>query len=149
MAHPKKIKHAFLPASNGFTLIEALLSLFTVASVLTLAPLVLQAENRIISASHIKASSEWHIFLKQLHEERSGQQLSKILPHGFCFIATDMDKETCYSQYKSIVRKQVDGHGHETVLTDIEDFQILSRSKFIEVAVSFNDHHFLQTKMPL
>lgn len=132
---------------NGFTLIEALLSLLAVASIFSLLPIALQVEQKIIQASEVATSTEWHIFLKQLEEERKNYPISSVTPDSFCFIKDT--KEVCYSKYQSIIRKQVEGRGHEPILTEIEAFQTKTSANYLEITAVSKAHHLFQTKIPL
>ncbi|MHC5252438.1 competence type IV pilus minor pilin ComGF [Listeria kieliensis] len=132
---------------NGFTLIEALLSLLAVTSIFSLLPLALQVEYKIIQASEVATSAEWHLFLKQLQEEKGDHAISTIHPDGFCFVKDE--KKVCYSKYHSLIRKQVDGRGHEPILTNIQSFQTKASTNELEIIVESKAKHLLQTKIPL
>lgn len=104
---------------NGFTLLESILSLVVTIIIFSLVPFLWQTEKRIIEATNITHSSEWHIFLKQLRQEIGNSELAIRTENKFCTLS---EKEVCFEFYKDVVRKQVDGKGHEPLLTNISKF---------------------------
>ncbi len=122
MAGQIKTKNVSLsPNKNAFSLLESIVALLVTIIIFTMIPFLLQTEKKILNATNISHSAEWHIFMKQLREEVLDREVQILSDNKFCSISS---KEVCYEFYKDIIRKQVDGKGHETLLTNVTQFSL-------------------------
>ncbi|WP_088809928.1 MULTISPECIES: competence type IV pilus minor pilin ComGF [Listeria] len=117
-----KIKNVSLsPNKNAFSLLESIMALLVTIIIFTMIPFLLQTEKKILNVTNISHSAEWHIFVKQLREEIGNGKIHIRSDNKFCSIS---NKEICYEFYKDVIRKQVDGKGHETLLTNVAQFSM-------------------------
>lgn len=125
----KKLKRKLkLKASNklendkGFTLIEALISLFVVSlSLFLLNSLVLNIQTFVPKIDHQK-QTEWHVFLHQLPYEIEGYQLEYITNKELLFVSEEGFKIYIYLRNGRVV-KQINFEGHQPLLMDVKSIE--------------------------
>lgn len=126
-----------LENDKGFTLIEALVSLFVVSlSLFLLNSLVLNIQTFVPRIDHQK-QAEWHVFLHQLPYELEGYQLEFADNKELLFISEEGFKIYIYLRNGKVI-KQIDYKGHQPLLMDVKniEYEIYEENQ-IEVNVEF------------
>ena len=132
--HLKRQKwSAMLRKDNGFTMVEMLISLvvFMMLSILVTQIFLTVRENFAKKNQlHLK---EWEIFSIQLKNEIRNSNDQSVSDNKL-YLMTRGSLVTI-EQYKNIVRRQVEGMGHEVMLQNIADFQVKQNGSDITVQV--------------
>jgi competence protein ComGF len=120
--------------TGGFTLLEMLIVLLGVLLVLSFLPALLDV--RWLQKEPLQRFNrlEWHVFLQQLKSEvRESAQLET---NGTTLYAYKRNGEkVSFERYGTIIRRRVNGQGHETVLQAVADvrYKLAVRGVHIEM----------------
>lgn len=132
--HLKRQKWSvMLRKDNGFTMVEMLISLviFMMLSILVIQIFLTVRENFAKKNQlHLK---EWETFSIQLKNEIKNSKDQSVSDNKLYLITRG--SFVTIEQYKNIVRRQVDGMGHEIMLQNIADFQVKLEADYITVQV--------------
>lgn len=121
---------------NGFTMVEMLISLviFMMLSILVTQIFLTVREN--FSKKDQLHLKEWEIFSAQLKSEIRNSKDQSVLDNKL-YIMTRGSIVTI-EHYKNIVRRQVDGMGHEIMLQNVADFNVKQDDSVISIQVTDN-----------
>lgn len=123
-----------LQGQRGFTLIESLLSLYILTFVSTLIIMLLstlffQMDNATIQPL------EWENFIIQSQSELREVNDWWVDNDIIHFTSTDNEHVT-YSLYKNVIRRQVNGTGHEVLLQNVGMFSCNKLENGVELIVT-------------
>lgn len=124
---------SFRNGSPAFTLLETILSITIILSISSLIPLFFQCYNKTIQISNIDQTTEWQLFLIQTRLELEKATNIQIDRNKLSF-SNGKDLIT-YSKYNDLVRRQVNGKGHEPLLTNVKDYQLIKKEKQLHLTV--------------
>jgi competence protein ComGF len=119
---------------QGFTLIEALLALFIFMIISTLFTLILShlIPNRNQQGIH---AFEWENFIEQAKVEiREANEYH--VDSNIIYFTLQNGTTSTFSKYKNLIRRQVDGTGHEVLVQQVSDFSCKEIANGIEVTVT-------------
>ncbi|WP_239254169.1 competence type IV pilus minor pilin ComGF [Listeria ilorinensis] len=141
---PKKTLQTEL-AQNGFTILEALLSLIITMMILSFIPLFYQEAQKINQLSDLTSENEWLLFRTQFLAELQGAHTIRVSVNAVSFIDQE-EKQIVYQQYKNLVRRQVNGRGHEPILQNVQKTHFHEINDEIILAFTSYDgkQHFLR-----
>lgn len=108
-----------LHESNGFTFLEALFSLTIITIILFLSTPILTS---IRNPSYYEEQASLHLF-HFIQEEINASKSFSLNGNTLQIVSWD-DRIIQIEQYGTIVRRTVNGTGHETLLTPVESFTI-------------------------
>lgn len=126
-------KCIFRNGSPAFTLLETILSITIILSISSLIPLFFHCYNKTIQISNIDQTTEWQLFLIQTRLELEKATNIQIDRNKLSF-SNGKDLIT-YSKYNDLVRRQVNGKGHEPLLTNVKDYQLIKKEKQLHLTV--------------
>lgn len=129
----RKKNVSFRNGSPAFTLLETILSITIILSISSLIPLFFQCYNKTIQISNIDQTTEWQLFLIQTRLELEKATNIQIDRNKLSF-SNGKDLIT-YSKYNDLVRRQVNGKGHEPLLTNVKDYQLIKKEKQLHLTV--------------
>ncbi|WP_449621330.1 competence type IV pilus minor pilin ComGF [Robertmurraya sp. Marseille-Q9965] len=138
MPFSKRYKNAKGLSEQGFTMLEMLFAFSIFCIISTFLPLMFQI---ILSSHSMEAriqNMEWELFVNQLKKEiQAGQSVEVV--NGQLKIVNGEDTST-FQKYQDILRKIVNGTGHEVVLQNVKSvsFSKSEQSVLIVVETSFN-----------
>ncbi len=121
---------------NGFTFLEVLLSLIITMMILSFVPLIYQEAQKINQLSDLSDESEWLLFRKQFLDEIQHAHTVQISVDTISFINQE-EKQITYQHYKDLLRRQVDGRGHEPVLQNVQETHFYQKDD--EIILEFID----------
>lgn len=127
----------YLENDKGFTLIEALISLFVVSLTLFLLnSLVLNIQTFVPKTNHPK-QVEWHIFLHQLPDEIEGYGLEYAGGRELVFRSEQGAIVYIYLRNGRVIR-QVNYEGHQPLLMDVKniDYEVCGENQ-VSIDVEF------------
>lgn len=111
-----------IESDKGFTLIEALISLFVVSLALFLLnSLVLNIQTFVPKINHQK-QVEWHIFLHQLPHEIEGYGLEYAGGRELVFSSEQGFKAYIFLRNGRVI-KQINYEGHQPLLMDVKNIE--------------------------
>ena len=115
-------RFAILRKDSGFTMVEMLISLvvFMMLAILT-AQIFLTVRDQFGEKNHLH-TKEWELFTLQLKSEIRTSTDQSVLNNKLYLMTRG--KVVTIERYKNIVRRQVDGRGHEIMLQNIADFHV-------------------------
>ena len=123
--------------NDGFTLIEMLFALgvFSLLMMFMTSVLANTTEWHLHDRnSHMRM--EWNIFIRQLDLEiQTTGDFS--VPKNDVLLLKNEDEHITYEIYNNMVRRRVDGTGHEVVLQDIKRFQVSKENEMLTIVVMF------------
>ncbi|MBC1548674.1 ComGF family competence protein [Listeria sp. FSL L7-1434] len=111
--------------SSAFTLLETILSITIILSISSLIPLFFECYNKTIQLSNIDQTTEWQLFLIQTRLEL--EKASNIQVNGNILSFHNGKDLITYSKYNDLIRRQVNGKGHEPLLTNVKDYQLIKK----------------------
>ncbi|RID89408.1 hypothetical protein D1953_02260 [Peribacillus asahii] len=123
-----------LQKSNGFTMVEMLISLvvFMMISLFVLQIFLVMYPNLIMNKQlHHK---EWEVFSIQLQKELR-ESKNQTVKNNKLYLLTN-GSVASVELYQNIVRRQVEGLGHEILLQNVADFQVNQKGNQISVQVT-------------
>ncbi|EAC6872199.1 competence protein ComGF [Listeria monocytogenes] len=123
---------SFRNGSPAFTLLETILSITIILSISSLIPLVFQCY-KTIQLSNIDQTTEWQLFLIQTRLEL--EKATNIQIDGNKLSFSNGKDLITYSKYNDLVRRQVNGKGHEPLLTNVKDYQLIKKEKQLHLTV--------------
>ncbi|MBC2135557.1 competence protein ComGF [Listeria innocua] len=134
-------------STSAFTLLETILSITIVLSISSLIPLFFECYHKTIQLSNLDQTSEWQLFLVQTRLELEKATNIQVHPEKLSFQVND--NLVTYSKYNNILRRQVNGKGHEPLLDKITNWQITNEENQLILKVTFSNNKFYTSKFPL
>ncbi|WP_375379028.1 competence type IV pilus minor pilin ComGF [Listeria cossartiae] len=119
--------------SSAFTLLETILSITIILSISSLIPLFFECYNKTIQLSNIDQTTEWQLFLIQTRLEL--EKASNIQVNGNTLSFHNGKDLITYSKYNDLVRRQVNGRGHEPLLTKVKDYQLTKKEHQLHLKI--------------
>jgi competence protein ComGF len=121
--------------NDGFTLVEMLFSLglFSLLSVFMTGALANLTEWHI-EDTNTNARMEWNIFIRQLDLEF---QYTKdfAVPKNNVLLLDKKGEEITYETYNNMVRRRVNGTGHEMALQNVKSFHLKKEENLLIISV--------------
>ncbi|MBC2112997.1 competence protein ComGF [Listeria innocua] len=133
--------------TSAFTLLETILSITIVLSISSLIPLFFECYHKTIQLSNLDQTSEWQLFLVQTRLELEKATNIQVNPEKLSFKVND--NLVTYSKYNNILRRQVNGKGHEPLLHKVTNWQITNEENQLILKVTFSNNKFYTSKFPL
>ncbi|EDO1222353.1 competence protein ComGF [Listeria innocua] len=134
-------------STSAFTLLETILSITIVLSISSLIPLFFECYHKTIQLSNLDQTSEWQLFLVQTRLELEKATNIQVHPEKLSFKVND--NLVTYSKYNNILRRQVNGKGHEPLLDKVTNWQITNEENQLILKVTFSNNKFYTSKFPL
>ncbi|HHQ0769631.1 TPA: competence type IV pilus minor pilin ComGF [Listeria innocua] len=134
-------------SASAFTLLETILSITIVLSISSLIPLFFECYHKTIQLSNLDQTSEWQLFLVQTRLELEKATNIQVNPEKLSFKVND--NLITYSKYNNILRRQVNGKGHEPLLHKVTNWQITNEENQLILKVTFSNNKFYTSKFPL
>ncbi|MBF2455096.1 competence protein ComGF [Listeria seeligeri] len=134
-------------STSAFTLLETILSITIVLSISSLIPLFFECYLKTIQLSNLDQTSEWQLFLVQTRLELEKATNIQVHPEKLSFQVND--NLVTYSKYNNILRRQVNGKGHEPLLHKVTNWQITNEENQLILKVTFSNNKFYTSKFPL
>ncbi|HBM4072687.1 competence type IV pilus minor pilin ComGF [Listeria innocua] len=134
-------------STSAFTLLETILSITIVLSISSLIPLFFECYHKTIQLSNLDQTSEWQLFLVQTRLELEKATNIQVNPEKLSFKVND--NLVTYSKYNNILRRQVNGKGHEPLLDKVTNWQITNEENQLILKVTFSNNKFYTSKFPL
>ncbi|KIL45976.1 competence type IV pilus minor pilin ComGF [Jeotgalibacillus campisalis] len=129
-------KHVYSNVNMGFTLIEVMICLAVLTIIASLMPLIfanLYSVNKQVEES---AHEEWDMFSIQFRNEVKLHDIERIEPKRLTLKSKEGDT-IVFSLYGSLLRRQVNGKGHEVYLTALKDLNFALTHQMIVLEVNF------------
>ncbi|EOT1230933.1 competence type IV pilus minor pilin ComGF [Listeria innocua] len=143
-----KLKNVhYRKSTSAFTLLETILSITIVLSISSLIPLFFECYHKTIQLSNLDQTSEWQLFLVQTRLELEKATNIQVHPEKLSFKVND--NLVTYSKYNNILRRQVNGKGHEPLLHKVTNWQITNEENQLILKVTFSNNKFYTSKFPL
>ncbi|WP_279326772.1 competence type IV pilus minor pilin ComGF [Bacillus litorisediminis] len=108
--------------SRGFTLIESLIAFSILFLISNFILVLLHSIGSIDQRSQSYEEYEFFMFFEEIQRELYHAEAVRI-QEGTLYIMTP-ERTISYSQYHDIVRRRVNGLGHELVLQNVSDFEV-------------------------
>ncbi|MGP9042360.1 prepilin-type N-terminal cleavage/methylation domain-containing protein [Cytobacillus kochii] len=107
---------------NGFTLIEALITLACFLIIVSFMPLVFKVISVNENIDERKQKIEWLVFIQQLKKEVRVAEKISLDNRGVLILLID-NQSISYEKYGDKLRRRVNGAGHEVVLQKLQSVQ--------------------------
>lgn len=121
--------------NDGFTMVEMLfaLGLFSLIAVFMTGALasVTDWHNEDVNTN---SRMEWNIFIRQLEREIQKSRNMEV-PKSNVLLLDKEGEEVTYEIYSNMVRRRVNGSGHEMVLQNIKSFHLKKEEKLLTITV--------------
>ncbi|WP_404403777.1 competence type IV pilus minor pilin ComGF [Jeotgalibacillus malaysiensis] len=129
----KKKKFALISNCDGFTMLEVMISVAILTLIAPLFAMLIFSYSHLISMQN--HSKEWDLFSIQFQNEISGMVVASNTAQSIT-LHKGNDK-VVFSKYGSVLRKTVNGTGHEIHLTGITDLNFSTDGEIITMGVRF------------
>lgn len=132
MQKVKKINLACITivSNSGMTFIELLLGLFIFSTLIMFLPPIYRLTN-VDDFNQQLAVDQFFNFVTD--EIRINKLIA--LDEASIELANEQDDKIKISQYNQLIRRQVNGSGHEVLLRDVADFRIISLSSGLKLKI--------------
>lgn len=129
-----------LRKDKGFTMVDMLISLvvFMIITILVTQMFVIVREN-LIKKNQLNLQ-EWEIFSIQLKNEIRNSKDQSIVDNKLYLLSRG--SIVTIEQYKNLVRRQVNGMGHEIMLQNIASYHV--QQDGFDITVNVMDHQGIQ-----
>lgn len=133
-----------LRKGNGFTLIEMLVSLviFMIISILVVQIFSILHTN--LTKNNQLNLKEWEIFSMQLQNEIRNSKDQSVVENKLYLVVNG--RLATIEYYRNMVRRQVEGMGHEIMLQNVSAFQVKKEGTYIVVQVKDYGGHLFNRK---
>lgn len=128
-----------LQKNNGFTLIEMLISLVVFMVISMLAVQVFSAVHTHTTKTNELQVEEWEMFSLQIQRELRNSKEQAVKNNRLYLLVNGA--WITVEHYQNIVRRQVDGGGHDVMLQNISSFQVEQRGTKMIVHVTDQQKH--------
>lgn len=123
---------------EGFTLIEAVISLFVVSVIMTMVPMIIQSLASVERSLASEQDFEWNVFLIQFEEEMADVETYRVGRNERIFFMKK-GQTVSYERYGQSVRRQVGDRGHEIVLQQIKKITFIQGDRLLRLQVDYLD----------
>lgn len=128
-------KFVMLRNNEGFTMIEMLLSLVIFMIISTLVLQIFTSVNRL-TLNHTFHQKEWEMFTLQLQSEIRNSTEQLVADNKLYLLVNERIVTIEYYSRQNMVRRQVDGVGHEVMLQEVKHFDVEKEANQIIVQLS-------------
>ncbi len=132
---PMKTSNDVLNNESGFTMLEAVMTIFIFTLILSFIPFMYQSFVSIERSIELEEEYEWNLFLIQLRNELQGGDQWQV--RGSRLFIEKNHLVIQYEPYGQVVRRRVNETGHEIVLQSVEKIQLFQQEKQLIMAVTF------------
>ncbi|MBC6295701.1 ComGF family competence protein [Listeria sp. FSL L7-1517] len=133
--------------SPAFTLLETILSITIILSISYLVPLFFQCYSKTIELSNLDQTTEWQLFLMQMRLEWENASNITIDKEKLTFQVED--KQITYTKFNDLLRRQVDGKGHEPLLTQLKEWEFIKKENQLILKANFSNTTRYTSRFPL
>ncbi|WP_165967159.1 competence type IV pilus minor pilin ComGF [Jeotgalibacillus sp. S-D1] len=138
MKHDQKRRRHVFPDSNGFTLIEVIICLTILMIVASLMPLMIVSIHSAHNQIEANNEPQWDLFIIQFRNEVKLHEIQKVEPQKLTLKSTD-GNVISFSKYETLLRRQVNGAGHEIYLTALKGINFSISNEMLSLEVTFSD----------
>ncbi|WP_228409425.1 competence type IV pilus minor pilin ComGF [Radiobacillus deserti] len=131
-------------SQSGFTLLESLLSLSILLLTLPFLPFLFQS---ISDDSYYNELAIEQFFLF-IADESHRAEYTVVDNNQIMFIHSE-EKHVEISKYKSVIRRQIAGQGHEILVRDINSFIVTSSSAGIKIRIRDGKGDYYEKIIPI
>lgn len=139
MSGRKGLKNSFagplFKNNEGYTLLEMLIALSIYLFIATFLVKAMPLLKHYLFSDHDR-QMEWEVFLNQAKMEiRSSETLW--IEKGKVYLLND-GRTIQYEQYGTMIRRRVNGEGHEPLLLNVKDVAFIVDGKWLEIRAQFS-----------
>jgi competence protein ComGF len=124
---------------NGFTMIEMLFSLVIFMMISLLAVQIFSVMHTNLLKKNQINLKEWEMFSMQMQNEIRNSTDQSVVDNKLYVVVNGSLATIEY--YQNMVRRQVEGRGHEIMLQNVSDFQVKQEGTYIVVQVTDAEGH--------
>ncbi|WP_084172129.1 competence type IV pilus minor pilin ComGF [Atopococcus tabaci] len=128
---------------KGFTLLEAMVALLVTTLTLTLMSYAVRHVQTLSRMELHDRQLEWHLFLNQMEYDLKETAFVENSGQAFIFNKYNPEKRKeeriRYEKYMTMIRRTVDGSGHQPMLTQVSDVRFERTEKGLETTVTFQN----------
>jgi competence protein ComGF len=129
----KQLKNVKISNHKGFTMLEMLFSFSIFCLIASLLPIMFQILFDGDSIESRIQKMEWELFISQLKKEIQSSDFVAVINGELTL--TDGEETISYQPYQKVVRRRVDGKGHEVVLQNVETVSFSKKDSQVSVEV--------------
>lgn len=127
---PKNVK---ISNHKGFTMLEMLFSFSIFCLIASLLPIMFQILFDNYSIESRIQKMEWELFVSQLKKEIQSSDFVDVMNGEL--ILRDGEETISYQSFQRVIRRRVDGKGHEVVLQNVETVSFSKKDSKVSVEV--------------
>jgi len=131
-----KRKSIVLNDQSGFTLIEAILSLFLMTSILSFLPLMYYSYSAIDRSVSLEEDYEWNVFIIQFRNELYTVDTLRLGSNERIYLEKN-PLAIKYERHGTVIRRQVNELGHEIVLQNVRKLSLREEVPMLLMTVEF------------
>lgn len=133
-----KVKQSVWNNESGFTLLEAMMTMFIFCLILSFIPLMYLSYSTVERTISTEKDYEWNIFLIQFRNELYSADSWRVGSNQRIFLEKS-SIPISYERYGRVVRRQVRDMGHEIVLQHVTRLSFRKESPMLYMTVEFAD----------
>ncbi|PPA71397.1 competence type IV pilus minor pilin ComGF [Jeotgalibacillus proteolyticus] len=133
---PQPLHKPVCKMSNGFTLIEVMICLAALTIIAALMPLIFTSLFKMNENLEYSIHEEWDLFSIQFRNEVKLHQTLRVEPQRLTLTSPEGNL-IVFSLYGSLLRRQVNGAGHEIYLTSLKTAHFTISDQIILLEVEF------------
>ncbi|KIL44385.1 hypothetical protein KP78_33490 [Jeotgalibacillus soli] len=124
--------------TRAFTFIEVIFCLSVLIIIASLMPLIFLTISNANDRLEKPAAVEWDLFLIQFRQELTRYELERVEQQRIILMDHEGNRIT-FSSYRTLLRRQVNGTGHEVFLTAINSLNFTYIEGILQLEVVLND----------
>lgn len=132
----------------GYTLLEMLISFSLFLMMMSFVPIIIKMTKEHQETSVSLSTLEWDLFVQQLTSElRAGHQV-ECSDQKLTFV-NDYDQMISYEKYGNMIRRRVDGAGHDVALQNISSVQFIKVPQGVLIQIKDLEKRLYAERMSL
>jgi competence protein ComGF len=129
---------------KGFTLLEALIALGILMLIVSTIPLLLTPLKEEPKAEAVSIRQGLYFISLEIYKGNNIQAAE-----GKLFIQTQQGQTAVFEKYKNMIRRQVDGKGHEVYLHRIQDWKVTQHGDTIVITIKANKDEVYEKRLSI
>ncbi|WP_078413749.1 competence type IV pilus minor pilin ComGF [Priestia abyssalis] len=132
----------------GYTLLEMLISFSLFLMMMSFVPIIIKMTKEHQETSVSLSTLEWDLFVQQLTSEiRTGHQVE--CSHQKLTFVNDSHQTVTYEKYGNMIRRRVNGNGHEVALQNISSAQFIKVHQGVLIQIKDLESRLYAERMSL
>ncbi|SNZ10805.1 competence protein ComGF [Terribacillus aidingensis] len=129
---------------KGFTLLEALISLGILVLIVSTLPLLLTPLQHEANAEAVSIRQGLYFISLEIYKGNNIKAAD-----GKLYVQNQQGQTAVFEKYKNMIRRQVNGKGHEVYLHRIQDWKVIQYGDTIVITIKANKDELYEKRLSI